>query len=180
MSSNTTLKSNVYIKSADVLDDIDFMRQIRGEHALRLLLEYLEIDVSEAKDIGLTKEQLIELEGGSKCLINDPYGGAFGPIEVKNGQEIMEFRCIRKDCDVYEECMGLKVADVDGDLKQVTQQVEEVSEESIEESETEVIEATIVGEEVQDQLSAEVDTIMKEIMNLYTRLEVIKKELKDK
>jgi hypothetical protein len=178
MSSNTTIKSNVYIKTGEVLDDLDFMRQIRGEHALRLLLEKLDLTLEEAKDIGLTKEQLIELDGGSNCLINDPYGGAYGPVKIENGQEIMEFRCIREDCEVYEECMGLKVADVDGDIKQEV--ILESQTDITEDLEAEIVEATIIEEEIEDELSAEVDTIMKEIMNLYYRLEVIKKELKDK
>lgn len=173
MKSNVSIKSNVYIKSGDVLDDIDFMRQIRGEKALRLLLEKLNISIDEATSIGLTKEQLLELEGGSKCMINDPYGGAYGPVAIENGQEVMEFRCVREDCEVYEECMGLKVADVEGILK-------EEKEEQIDDFfEEEIIEASIVEEKKEDQLSAEVDTIMKDIMNLYNRLETIKKELKD-
>jgi len=177
MKSNVSIKSNLYLKSGDVLDDLDFMRQIRGEKALRLLLEKLNISIDEAKTIGLTKEQLLELDGGSKCMINDPYGGAYGPIAIENGQEVMEFRCIREECEVYEECMGLKVADVEGELKEVkSEQLEDIFED-------EVIEASIVEERVEekkeDQLSAEVDTIMKDIMNLYNRLETIKKELKE-
>lgn len=175
MKSNVSIKSNVYIKTGDVLDDIDFMRQIRGEKALRLLLEKLNLSIDDAKTIGLTKEQLIEIEGGSKCLINDPYGGAFGPVAIENGQEVMEFRCVKEECDVYEECMGFKVADVEGNLK-------DTKEDSQEEDflEDKIIEASIVEDEKENQLSAEVDTIMKEIMNLYNRLETIKKELKDK
>lgn len=177
MKSNVSIKSNVYIKSGDVLDDIDFMRQIRGEKALRLLLEKLNISIDEANDIGLTKEQLLELDGGSKCMINDPYGGAYGPVAMENGQEVMEFRCVREECEVYEECMGLKVADVEGNLK------EEKDEQLDEFFEDEIIEASLVEDKVEDkkegQLSAEVDTIMKDIMNLYNRLETIKKELKD-
>ncbi|MFP4457104.1 MAG: hypothetical protein ACLFPS_05535 [Clostridia bacterium] len=175
MESNVSIKSNVYIKTGHILDDIDFMRQIRGEKALRLLLEKLNLSIDDAKTIGLTKEQLMELEGGSKCLINDPYGGAYGPIAIENGQEIMEFRCIREECEVYEECMGLKVADVEGSLKQ---EAEDTEVDKL--FEDEIIEASIIEEEKEDPLSAEVDTIMKEILNLYNRLETIKKELKDK
>jgi hypothetical protein len=171
MRSNIKAISNVYIRKGELLDDLEYVKRVKGEKSLWQLLEKLGVSIENAREKGLTEKQIMELNSSSRCLINDPYNGSYG-LTIKEGKEVIEFRCLNTECEVYDECLQIE-------KPQEAILTEDPKEDSKEVKEEDILVSNSEGEKV-EKLSKEVDSILSEINSLYTKLETIRKELKEK
>ncbi len=158
MKSNIKLVSNVCLREGQLAKDKRYIKSIKGEGSLWQLLNLMDVPLDKAKESGLTEKQIMELKSSSRCLINDPYNGSYG-LTFNKESESVEFRCLNKECNEYKECLQIEEFSQEKD-----DQLEDIPEEK----------------DKVEELSKEVDVILEEITGLYSRLEIIRRELREK
>jgi len=99
LTSNLTIRPNVFPrKDTDVSNDKRFIAQVRGRRALLKLLDHIRPGgrIEDAGDMGLSHRQLAELAWDLPC--SDCGCNSLGPV-LKDGKEVIEFRCPRGSCE---------------------------------------------------------------------------------
>ena len=98
--SNISVASNIYIKSTNLENDVDFVKNVKGYKALKKLESRLSGTLIKAK---LNRAQRQEIKSGGTCSKAKNNEITHGKV-MKNGRIRWEGRCEYDKCPRYSRC----------------------------------------------------------------------------